>query len=177
MEAVSDEQIRREIDTNVLGVLRVTQAFIPYFREKKSGLFITTTSIGGHVAYPLGSVYHATKWALEGWSESVSYELKQFGIIVKTVIPGLMNTAFLEKSFDYVPHPEYATLFDKLFGAFKPTDFSSPAPIAEVVFEAATDGKDTLRYLAGADAIAIYEKRKQVGDSAFIKELEQAFVS
>lgn len=177
MEAVSDEQVVQEINTNVLGVLRVTQAFIPYFREKKAGMFITTTSIGGHVSFPLGSVYHATKWALEGWSESVSFELKQFGIIVKTVAPGLIKTDFNSRSLDYVPHPEYTALFEKLFSAFKPDDYSAPEPIAEIIFEAATDGKDTLRYLAGADAIAIYKKRQQIGDEAFRKELEQAFLN
>ena len=177
MEAVSDEQIMQEINTNLVGVLRVTQAFIPYFREKKGGMFITTTSIGGLAAYPLGSVYHATKWALEGWSESVSFELKQFGIIVKNIVPGLINTEFLGRSLEYVPHAAYTQLFEKLFGAFKPADYSSPAPVAEVVFEAATDGKDTFRYLAGADAIAIYEKRRQMGDEAFRKEIEQTLIN
>jgi NAD(P)-dependent dehydrogenase (short-subunit alcohol dehydrogenase family) len=84
LEGISDEQLVRQIDTNLLGVIRVTQAFIPHFRAKKSGLFITTTSIGGLVAFPLNSVYHATKWALEGWSESMAFELNKFGIGIKT---------------------------------------------------------------------------------------------
>ena len=107
IEAISDEKLVRQIDTNVLGVIRVTQAFIPYFKTKQSGLFITTTSIGGHVAFPLGSIYHATKWALEGWSESLSYELALFGIGVKTLAPGIINTDFLGRSFDNVSHPDY----------------------------------------------------------------------
>src|SRR5207244_2134811 len=69
-EGTSDEQLTAEVDTNLLGTLRVTKAFVPSFRERGTGTFITTTSIGGLVALPFNSVYHATKWALEGWSES-----------------------------------------------------------------------------------------------------------
>lgn len=90
-EAATDEQLQQQINTNLMGVLRVTKAFIPHFREKGSGIFITTTSIGGHVAFPFNSVYHATKWALEGWSESLSYELTSFGIAVKTVAPAVFT--------------------------------------------------------------------------------------
>ncbi|HEY9257802.1 SDR family NAD(P)-dependent oxidoreductase, partial [Chitinophaga sp.] len=82
MEAISDEQIVRQLNTNLLGVLRVSQAFIPYFREKKDGMFITTTSMGGLFTFPLGSVYHATKFALEGWSESLSFEMGLFNVKV-----------------------------------------------------------------------------------------------
>lgn len=75
MEAFSDEQILKQIDTNLLGVIRVTKEFIPYFREKKGGLFISTTSMSGLLTFPLHSIYHATKFALEGWSEGMSFEL------------------------------------------------------------------------------------------------------
>ena len=74
LEAFTDDQIVKQIDTNLLGVIRVTQAFIPHFREKKSGLFLTTTSIGGLLTFPFDSIYHATKWALEGWSEALWFE-------------------------------------------------------------------------------------------------------
>jgi len=80
LEGTTDEQIVAEINTNLLGTIRVTQAFIPYFRERGTGLFITTTSIGGLVALPFNSIYHATKWALEGWSESMGYELENLGL-------------------------------------------------------------------------------------------------
>jgi NAD(P)-dependent dehydrogenase (short-subunit alcohol dehydrogenase family) len=83
LESFSDDQITKQLNTNLLGVIRVTNAFTPYFRERKSGLFISTTSIGGLIAFPLGSVYHATKWALEGWSESMAYELNSFGVKYK----------------------------------------------------------------------------------------------
>jgi NAD(P)-dependent dehydrogenase (short-subunit alcohol dehydrogenase family) len=66
LEGLSDEQIIKQFNTNLLGVLRVTKEFI-YFQREKAGMFVTTTSIGGLIAFPMGSTYHATKWALEGW--------------------------------------------------------------------------------------------------------------
>lgn len=85
LEATTDGQIVQQLNTNLLGIIRVTKAFIPHFRKNKSGLFISTTSIGGLVTFPFCSVYHASKWALEGWSESMAFELKPFGIGIKTL--------------------------------------------------------------------------------------------
>jgi NAD(P)-dependent dehydrogenase (short-subunit alcohol dehydrogenase family) len=175
METVTDEQLTRQLNTNVLGVIRVTQAFIPYFREKKSGLFITTTSMGGLLTFPLSSVYHATKWALEGWSESMAFELNQFGIDIKTVSPGGIKTDFVKRSLDTTSHPAYYKLTEKLYANIHEDNFSTAEQIAEVVYEAATDGKDKLRYVAGADAIALYTQRLQVGDEAFRKEMGKIF--
>ena len=80
LEGVTDQQMLRMVNTNLLGPIRTTKAFIPHFREKRAGLFINTTSIGGLITVPFNSLYHATKWALEGWSESMAFELNQFGI-------------------------------------------------------------------------------------------------
>src|SRR5204863_74032 len=81
----------RMVNTNLMGTIRTTKAFIPHFREKRSGLFINTTSIGGLITVPFNSIYHATKWALEGWSESMAFELNQFGIRMKILEPGGMK--------------------------------------------------------------------------------------
>jgi NAD(P)-dependent dehydrogenase (short-subunit alcohol dehydrogenase family) len=175
MEPVTDEQLTRQINTNILGVIRVTQAFIPYFREKKSGLFITTTSMGGLLTFPLSSVYHATKWALEGWSESMTFELNQFGVGIKTVSPGGIKTDFVKRSLDTTSHPAYSALIEKLFAGIHEDSFSTPEQIAAIVYEAATDRKDKLRYLAGADAKALYAQRLQLGDEAFRKGMAQQF--
>jgi NAD(P)-dependent dehydrogenase (short-subunit alcohol dehydrogenase family) len=91
LEGLSDEQILRMVNTNMLGTIRITRAFIPHFREKRAGLFINTTSIGGLLTGPFNSIYHATKWALEGWSESMAFELNQFGIGMKVIEPGGMK--------------------------------------------------------------------------------------
>src|SRR5262249_37774606 len=72
LEGLTDEQIMRMVNTNMMGAIRTTKAFVRHFREKRTGLFINTTSIGGLITVPFNSIYHATKWALEGWSESMA---------------------------------------------------------------------------------------------------------
>jgi NAD(P)-dependent dehydrogenase (short-subunit alcohol dehydrogenase family) len=175
LESMTDEQVTKQVNTNLLGVIRVTQAFIPYFREKQSGLFITTTSIGGFITYPFSAMYHATKWALEGWSESLAFELKKIGVGIKTVAPGGIKTDFLNRSAEFTTHPVYDKWVDQLFSKVDPNRFTPAEQIAEVVYEAATDGKDQLRYVAGEDAKAQYAHRNQVGEEAFRKTMEQLF--
>lgn len=176
LEAISDEQLIRQMDTNLLGVIRTTQAFIPYFREKGKGLFITTTSIGGLITFPFSSVYHATKWALEGWSESMAFELNKIGVGIKTVSPGGIKTDFLNRSADVNLHPAYEQWVQQLFAGINHDEFSTAEQIAGVVYEAATDGKDQLRYVAGADAQQFYAQRLELGAEAFRKQMGQAFL-
>lgn len=179
-EGASDEQIVRQLNTNLLGVMRVTQAFIPHFRAKKNGLFITTTSIGGLITLPFNSVYHATKWGLEGWSESLAFEMNPLGIGVKTVSPGGIATDFAGRSLDVTQHEAYAEPMQKVLSVFmdpeRQKNYSTSEMIAEVVYEAATDGKGTLRYVAGEDAKAMYVQRNHVGDEAFREGIKNTFL-
>jgi NAD(P)-dependent dehydrogenase (short-subunit alcohol dehydrogenase family) len=179
LEGMSDEQILRMVNTNLMGAIRTTKAFIPHFREKRAGLFINTSSIGGLITVPFNSIYHATKWALEGWSESMAFELNQLGIGMKTVSPGGMKTDFFTRSFDAGRHPAYDALVGKVMRAVtdpkQMATYSTPEQIAEVVYEAATDGKDQLRYVAGTDAKATYATRLELGDEAFRKAMRQRF--
>ena len=179
LEGLTDEQILRMVNTNMLGAIRTTKAFIPHFREKRAGLFVITTSIGGLMTVPFNSLYHATKWALEGWSESMAFELSQFGIAIKIVEPGGMRTDFFTRSFDTGRHPAYDALMNKVMGIItdpkQVATYSSPEQIAEVVYEATTDGKDQLRYVAGEDAKATSAMRLQLGDEAFRKAMAQQF--
>lgn len=178
-EGTTDEQISRNINTNLMGVMRVTRAFIPHFRAKRAGLFLTTTSIGGSIALPFNSVYHATKFALEGWSQSLDLELSKFGIGVKTIAPGGIRTDFAGRSLDMAQHEAYKELIEKVVAVFmdpkRAENYSSAEEIAEVVYEAATDGKNQLHYLAGADAKAYYKSRQEVGYQAFRNGIDQSF--
>lgn len=178
LEALSDDQVIKQLDTNLLGVIRVTKEFIPYFREKKKGMFITTTSIGGLISFPLGSTYHATKWALEGWSESLAFELNTFGIDIKTISPGGIKTDFINRSLDMGTSPEYQIMTDKMFSNTEAMmeHASEPEIIAEVVYEAATDGKKQLRYQAGEDAKALYAQRLELGAEAFREQFGKQFI-
>lgn len=171
LEAYETEQIVKQVNTNLLGVILTTQAFIPHFKAKRSGLFITTTSLGGLISFPFSSIYHATKWALEGWTESMSYELGLFNIGIKTVAPGGIRTDFSGRSLDLVSLPAYDQAVNKMMALLDPDLFSTVESIAEVVYEAATDGKDQLRYVAGEDANTYYSRRLELGQDAFRKEL------
>lgn len=180
-EGATNEQITNQINTNLLGVMNVIQKFLPHFRENKSGTFITTTSIGGLVTLPFNSVYHATKWALEGFSESLAFELKEFGIKVKTISPGGIATDFAGRSLVLTQHNAYDKQIEKVMSVFmdpeRAKNYSTAEQIAEVVYTAATDGKSTLRYVAGADAKEMYAQRNEVGEEIFRQGIEQTFYS
>ena len=109
----------------------------------------------------------------------MAFELNQLGIGMKIVEPGGMKTDFFTRSFDVGRHPAYDALLDRVMGAIthpkQMETYSSPEQIAEVVYEAATDGKRQLRYVAGADAKATYATRVELGAEAFHKAIEQQF--
>lgn len=102
-EAASQEQIERQFGTNVFGVMNVIREILPHFRERKGGTIINVTSVGGIITFPIYSVYHATKWAVEGFAESLQYELKPFNIKVKNIEPGAIKTDFYDRSQDLLP--------------------------------------------------------------------------
>jgi NAD(P)-dependent dehydrogenase (short-subunit alcohol dehydrogenase family) len=179
-EGTSDEQLVAEIDTNLLGAMRTTRAFLPALRERGSGTIISTTSIGGLVTFPFNSVYHATKWALEGWSESLAFELGKFGIRVKTVAPGGIRTDFSGRSLVFAQHPAYADLVARVVRVFmdpaRAQAGSSAEQIAEVVYEAANDESDRITYVAGADAKELYAQRLAAGIDQFRKGIAKVFL-
>lgn len=179
-EAATDEQLVAEINTNLLGVMRVTQAFLPAMRERKSGMIVTTTSIGGLVTFPFNSVYHATKWGLEGWSESLAYELEPFDIKVRTVAPGGIATDFAGRSIVVSMHPAYQDAMMRTMQTFRDpergTKASTAEHIAEAVWEAVQDTSDRVTHVAGEDAKATYATRLSVGVEAFRKGIRQRFL-
>ena len=175
-EAASQEQIKRQFDTNVFGLMSVTRAFLPHFRANGAGLFLNVSSIGGLVTFPLLSLYHSTKWAVEGFSEALSYELSELGIQVKIIEPGVVDTDF-GRSSEFAAQ-EGLTDYDALRGRFRGNSAfaqggSTAEQLAEAIYEATTDGKNQLRYLIGADAEQIYGLRKAQGDDAFVAAMKQ----
>lgn len=180
LESFSREKISRQFNTNVIGLLDVTKAVLPHFRKNKSGIIINISSIGGQMTFPLGALYHGTKFAVEGISESLSYEVEQFGGQVKLVEPGMIATEFAGRSFDF-SHDESLEEYQPIIGAFMTAlpamaQNASPASVvADVIFEAATDGKNQLRYTAGEDAVALLANRKQHDDATFIGGIKSQF--
>jgi NAD(P)-dependent dehydrogenase (short-subunit alcohol dehydrogenase family) len=179
-EGASDAQLVDEIHTNLLGVMRVTQAFIPAMRERGSGQIVTTTSIGGLVTFPFNSVYHATKWGLEGWSESLAYELAPFGIQVKTVAPGGIATDFAGRSLVLTQHAAYGEAMGKVFAAFtnpeRRAGGSSAEQIAQEVWDAVHDTSGRVIHVAGADAKALYAQRLEIGIEPFRAGVKAMFL-
>lgn len=162
LEALSDEQIVRQLNTNLLGVIRTSKAFLPHFREQKKGMFINITSMFGLTGYPTCSVYAATKFAIDGFSESLAYELAHLGIAVKIVAPSGIQTDFAGRSMDGGMHNAYKKLMEKVSEGYSEeriSQFSTADKIAEIIYEAASDNKNKLRYIAGTDAIELYEER------------------
>jgi len=105
-ESAPTANIRRQFDVNVFGLFDLTKAALPHFRANKSGMFINISSIGGRMTFPLMPLYHSTKWAVEGFSESLRWELGQAGIHVKVVEPGGVATDFGSRSLDMQHNPE-----------------------------------------------------------------------
>lgn len=175
LETLTDEQVVRQVNTNLLGVIRVTQAFIPHFRQSGGGVFLSTTSMGGLLTFPMHSIYHATKFAVEGWSEGMSFELGIHNILIKTIAPGGISTEFLGRSLDRTRTEDYRKLEDPLFALMDKMMDAAAAPleIAKIVYEAATDGKDQIRYVAGADANAMYNRRLEIGSEESRKEIRK----
>ncbi|MEM7378653.1 MAG: SDR family oxidoreductase [Pseudomonadota bacterium] len=173
LEAFSMERIRRQFDTNVIGLLAVTKAVLPHMRANRAGTIINISSIGGQITFPLGTLYHGTKFAVEGLSESMHFELEPLGIAVRIVQPGMIATDFGGRSFDLAVDeglPEYAGTADamgRLFGALA-TDPSPPETVADVIWHAANDTGNRLRFRAGEDAERLLEDRKAQDDATFI---------
>lgn len=180
LEAFSREKIIRQFNTNVIGLLDVTQTVLPHFRQNKNGIIINISSIGGKMTFPLGSLYHGTKFAVEGISESLNYEVEQFGGQVKIVEPGMIATDFGGRSFDFSNEgtiAEYQNIVTALMTAIpRMAENASPASlVAEVIYEAATDGKNQLRYTAGEDAKNLVTNRKEYDDATFIGGIKSQF--
>ena len=165
LESFNDEQIGTQIQTNLFGVINVTRAFIPFFRERKRGTFINITSTFGLMGYPTCSIYNATKFAVDGFSEGLAYELAQFGIQVKVVAPGGMQTNFAGSSLQGGMHNAYHQLVEKVSEGYSEeqlANYTKAEEVAQIIYDAATDNKNQLRYFAGNDAIGLYKERLEL---------------
>jgi NAD(P)-dependent dehydrogenase (short-subunit alcohol dehydrogenase family) len=150
-EASTPEQVERQLATNVTGLMNVTREILPHFRQRRAGTIINISSMGGRLTFPFYSVYHASKWAVEGYSESLSYELAPFGIRVKIVEPGAIKTDFYDRSQELVSKPgltAYDELLSKALPVISRTGATAAGPevVAQTILRAASDGSWGLRY-------------------------------
>lgn len=180
LEATPQEKIARQFDVNVLGLIATTKALLPHFRANRGGTIVNVSSIGGRITFPLNSLYHGTKFAVEGLSEALQYELAPLGIEVKIVQPGGIDTDFGGRSLDVSNDPallEYQPLVQKAIEVLGPmmAQGSSPERIAEVVYAATVDKTGQLRWEAGADAVALLAERRASSDMAFFSGMKARF--
>lgn len=142
-EAMTPEQIRRQIDTNVIGVMNVTRSVLPHMRAQRSGYIVTVASVAGRMSVPLYTLYCATKWAVEGFTEALNYEVYRFGIKVRIIEPGPIKSDFLSRSMDVADNPvraEYGSLENDVQDALAVEFFDPPGPelVAASVYKSVT---------------------------------------
>lgn len=177
MEGTPDETIRSIFETNTFGVMAANRAIIPHMRERGAGSIINVTSSVGIAPMPFVAAYTASKYAIEGFSESLAYELGLFGIRVKVVQPGLApSTNFAANSgtrpAELIPAP-YGDGVARYFQSMHdyPTAYTRSEDVAEAVYAAATDGSDVLRYPAGADSVMLAALRSSLPETGFIAKI------
>lgn len=178
-EAASEEQIRRQFETNVFGLMNVCREIIPYFREQKRGAIVNVSSLSGVAALPFSSLYSAGKWAVEGFTEAIQYELEPFGIKVKLIEPGPIKTDFYGRSED-IARKEGLAVYDHRLDPFM--DFmkkgGNTAPdggiVAQAIYDAVTDGSRKLRYRVNTKGLLTF--RRILPESVFRGLVKKIFL-
>lgn len=177
-EELSTEEIKQQYETNFFGVIRVTQAVLPIMRKQKSGIIVNMSSGAGRFGYPNGSAYVSTKFALEGLSESMAYEVEPFGIKIVLVEPGFVRTNFsnVVAKRSQSPTSQYSKMTEKMAASIDQmkVNSSSPVLVANVVLKAVTSKNPNLRYLAGKDVEQWMEQKKHMTDREFFNMIKQS---
>lgn len=180
-EGITDDRIRANFEVNVFGVMNVIRAVLPRMRDVGRGTIVNISSGGGIIGLPATSVYLSTKFALEGFTESIWYELDGLGIGIKLVEPGGIETPFLKKiagqaAVNIPPH-DYAEFQLKIRRRMDELSWerSTALEIADVVWEASTDGKKQLRYFHGPGIQHLVHSRRTAGEPAYEKLIRAEF--
>jgi NAD(P)-dependent dehydrogenase (short-subunit alcohol dehydrogenase family) len=184
LEDTSIEEIKAQFETNFFGVVRVTQQVLPIMRKQNNGTIVNISSVGGRIGLPGLSAYHSTKFALEGLSESISYELEPFGIRVVIIEPGvirtnIMNSSVLAKKALDRKSP-YSSLIQGVENSFESmlkNLASPPEEVGKVILQAVTSENPQLRYTVGNDAYDIIQARTTMSDVEFGNLIRQQFMS
>jgi NAD(P)-dependent dehydrogenase (short-subunit alcohol dehydrogenase family) len=183
-EGISREKIREQFDVNVFGVMDVTRAILPHFRRNRSGVILNVSSGAGVFTLPMISLYSASKFALEGFSEALSYELCPLGITVKVIEPGgVISTNFGKRSGDEAGKvdalPDYdafVTATNAIFAGLRAQRLATEEDVAKVIYDAATDGSDQLRYVATDDIKTLVKARRETSEADYIAFMRSQFM-
>lgn len=179
LEDVSLEEVKEQFEVNLFGTIRLMQMVIPGMRIRKSGIIVNVSSGAGIVGFPCMSAYVCTKFALEGISESIAYELEPLGIKVIIVEPGVIRTHFIKHSIIAKrasnEHSPYFYIFQKIYKNlnFMQQLATPPSDVDRVIFNAINDTKTSLRYLVGNDVAVVAEAKKSLSDAEFRRAMIQ----
>jgi short-subunit dehydrogenase len=181
LEDSSINEIKAQFETNFFGSLRAMKAVLPVMRKQGAGKIVNITSMGGRISIPLSSSYHGSKFALEGLSESIQYELEPFGIKVILIEPGAVGSNFwrnikIAKSSSDSDSP-YSQFGNKILKAFKVMEQNviNPSVVAKTILDAVTSDNPQLRYVVGEDAAKTIEARKNMPDKEFGDLIKKQF--
>jgi NAD(P)-dependent dehydrogenase (short-subunit alcohol dehydrogenase family) len=186
VEDLSIDDFKSQFETNFFGVIRVTKEVIPIMRNQRNGNIINVSSVGGKIGLPINSAYISSKFALEGLSESMRYELQQFGIDVILIEPGVVKTNFFESvvinnntnTTNSSKTSPYSQLTQKLFEGFVPmlnsSSSSVSSDVAQVIYQAIESNNREVRYTVGKDAVSIIKTRQKLSDKEFEKWIKES---
>ena len=181
-ESATSEQIQKQFEVNVFGMMMVTQAVLPHLRKKEKGTIVNVSSFGGIVGLPFTSLYASSKFAVEGFSEALSHELFKLNISVKIIEPGGVHTNF-RTGLDIIKNEieEYNSLMGAFFERYaKPTENlpkASPEDVAATIFQAATDESDKLRYVVGDDGQFYIDTKLKNTEEKFVESIRDFFIN
>lgn len=179
-EEMTDKGIRDMYEVNVFGLMDVTRAFLPHFRERKDGVFVNVSSVGGIASFPGVHLYNSTKFAVEGFTEGISYELNQLGIRCILIEPGTIDTDFPGRSQLHAPNEieEYKKQEEAQAARRGGGDGNGygtpPSVIAELIETALNDPERKMRY-ADPSAQPMIDMRNNVGSEEFMKNINKMF--
>jgi NAD(P)-dependent dehydrogenase (short-subunit alcohol dehydrogenase family) len=158
VEEVTEQQLRDQMETNLFGAFWVTQAVLPILRAQRSGHIVQVSSVGGVAAFPSLGGYHASKWALEGFSEALSHEVADHGINVTIVEPGGFSTDWAGSSaVQTEPNPAYAQAREAIAARFGEARYAEPADAGAALLQIVDAENPPLRVLFGTEPIEIIE--------------------
>ena len=182
-EEMSMDEIKSQFETNFFGAIRVIQGVLPTMRNQRNGRIVNLSSLGGRIAIPLDSAYHGTKFALEGLSESLQYEVEQFGIKIIIIEPGAIKSNFFNNlkmaSKAQRPDSPYTQMMQKLNSGFSfiLENAAHPVEVAKVILAAVTSEDPQLRYTVGDDAAMILQAKRTMSDTEFRNLMKKQFLS
>ena len=179
VETISIDEAKRQFDVNIFGLAYLTKKIIPFMREQKSGKIINMSSMGGKVYTPFGAWYHATKYALEGWSDCLRIELKSFGIDVILIEPGVIKTEFQDVMMDSTVERSIGTPYEKKLKALEKATQemyargigSPPSTITKLIIKAINSHNPKRRYVGGLFAKPMLFIKKWFGDKMYEKAI------